>query len=582
MSTDQKSRLRRGLLILLLGLLLVAESVVAWASKSPPASPAEEDAHPDLGCQDFNVQCVDVCSSRVVPRVKDGRVTQLIAPEDQLVIVRAIGRGACLQTTVKCSSHSVTATNEGFPSPLPGTPPAPSGSVEEKVDSLVQGAAPASPPTTQSLDALRTSLNNEKRLAQGESNAWSQTLATAKDPTIRSNASGAQESAQSKAALADLGLVAASEADRLARQGHDLGLANVFYGIALALPDGAESAAEGCESVMDATAAHVEDRAKPLADALDGTDDPLVAAAVKVVNDQRMKTKGVLDALARSLRDPSAAALCKPALPIGPADMATLKGELTRLTTDAEAAIAAAGTLHVLVTEFRKTYSEWSTLTDCKITIPRGSDVREAAVDVEMTPASPAANDGGVGSPVPSKHAVVRFTIDHGRYYFDLVTVAGVVVDGQHSIVVAQRPGQPGATQIGLSPGNHPLFGIGVTVYPAGHRRQSYAVWDGYPRGWDILGLQAGVDVTTFNGPFPVVFTGIALEPVTGLSFGAGVAFEPMDKLINGYTIGDTPPANRNDYVNDKNVMARFYGSISIGYELFHTTGARLGTIGTN
>ncbi|HEY6461720.1 MAG TPA: hypothetical protein VIY73_16245 [Polyangiaceae bacterium] len=95
----------------------------------------------------------------------------------------------------------------------------------------------------------------------------------------------------------------------------------------------------------------------------------------------------------------------------------------------------------------------------------------------------------------------------------------------------------------------------------------------------DVRNLfQAGFDTTSLSAPFPTAFTGLSLEPVTGLAHSAGAAFLPRDRLINGYPLGDVPPANKGDYVNGSNVSVRFYPGLSIGYELFHTTGSRLAT----
>ena len=101
-----------------------------------------------------------------------------------------------------------------------------------------------------------------------------------------------------------------------------------------------------------------------------------------------------------------------------------------------------------------------------------------------------------------------------------------------------------------------------------------YSGFEGKCHLGDMLGLQLAIN-PNLKSPQTSLFGGAFFEPVTGLSFNAGIVVLQGDYLRGGFTSGMAAPTNRSDYVQQL-PMARAYFGVTLGYELFHTTAARL------
>jgi hypothetical protein len=588
--------LSRTSLIRIVSVLVAAApvvAIVACGGATPPphelptsSDPAFKDISPAdleaLGCDDPFVVCVNACTGRLV---RSERIP-LVAGTQQ-VVVRTVGWGSCRPDTVTCTSHDVKDNDVEYRS----VPPAPLDDAGVAVSPAVESAAAALGPAGGGTDAAAqvTALTEAKDYS---------THGRTKDPKLERTIQTAE--------------LALAHDNRL---GVSTLLTTVAAKATLApsTPDAAAPAPTTTSNQKPSSASSVPSSDAPTL-TLAATPDACAAAAIAA-------TRAATDA------STNLATIKAGAQKLGTAQTAQLDSDIddaqSRLTaykslagaicTDPSktpqetlaAATAAITAMKAVRRDVRRLQTDFvanaeagrvESFVDCVITVPSDLTTRQAVVDVKIfaperpsgAPSSGDDADGGAGDAQPpsrgdggsrpSKDALVYIDINHGKYYYDVGVLTAFVPLGQRTISTPQRPGIPGDYMIALNESGTTLTGVALNLYPFGRRRQSYSPFEGKFELKSALGEMFGIQVAfdpNLKDPVSTLFGGVLVEPVTGLSLNFGAVLLQGDFLQSGYALGMSPTSNRSDFVVQK-AMVRAYFGFTLGFELIHTTAARL------
>jgi hypothetical protein len=160
-----------------------------------------------------------------------------------------------------------------------------------------------------------------------------------------------------------------------------------------------------------------------------------------------------------------------------------------------------------------------------------------------------------------------RIPIESGRYFADVGIMLPVVFGGDRHFYAVEDPGVAGERRVRVD--NDVRFSAVamLEVFPFGGRaRNRVWAWDG-PNPWaSFVGLQAG---TSVSAPAKEFYFGLALEPVSGISFDVGVAAVKTWDFAKGWGQDDLVPRGSTVPVRER-YLARPYLGMTLSLEVYN------------
>ncbi|MEQ8273520.1 MAG: hypothetical protein RMA76_23420 [Deltaproteobacteria bacterium] len=162
------------------------------------------------------------------------------------------------------------------------------------------------------------------------------------------------------------------------------------------------------------------------------------------------------------------------------------------------------------------------------------------------------------------KTGQVTLQVNHGRYYFSFNLLLPFVYRGQTTVQTIPLEGSDDRL-LEEDEDWRIIPAFGVTLY-SGRRKRRLSAFDGGFDARDMFGLQIGTSFDLRNPGDEVYFGGV-IEPVTGISLGAGVALVNIVRLPPSLT-NRTLARNGVPLETDTDRLPRFYFALGFSQDV--------------
>ena len=515
-----------------------------------------------LGCDDPFTACVDVCDGRSLTKYTLG------VAQGEKVRVRFVGKMSCKREHLDCRAQNVSPNNEGLRNSL-------GASSATAASSAANEKAKASSAASGALSAEKTSLEaassssieaapsasvpaalyaGNKRNATGKARPDASVAASTPSPLGSPLADMLSSSLDTRSNIASLRNSTSSTALKQALTVAEQKMGAHIDSLKSALSQAPGASTAAVQTTRAAAQAAVTEAHRIATDeAAAATTEAAELAQSAVASGDRLVSFG--DCIVDTTAVPLEVRQITVTAHLGPV--------AARETTRGSAKTGPGGT-------------------GGGPTTAGGGPAPGAASDVR---GGAAGTEGAANSLVKSgeEDALILVAVDHGNYWYDIGFVTAVVPKGTRTVGGAPRGQQPGDQVITVAEQTALKSGVALNLYPiGGHRRGVYSPFEASPGKklqprqllGDLIGFQVAIspDLRTIAQP---LFAGLIVEPITGLSLNAGAIFLQGDFLRAGYAAGMSAPADKASFSESK-IMVRGYFALTFGFELAHTTTAKL------
>jgi hypothetical protein len=202
--------------------------------------------------------------------------------------------------------------------------------------------------------------------------------------------------------------------------------------------------------------------------------------------------------------------------------------------------------------------------------IPIGSDrnLQSVTIAYRWTP--------GEKDERPAASRQYRREVDHGRYYLEVGLLVPVVFGGTRTVTPTLLPGTGGQQRLTVSSDSIVTPALALNIFPGGRRNGRVAA-SGYR---DLWGVQFAVDLDLKHA-FDRFYIGLALEPIAGLSFNAGLATVKGQYVPGGYA-ANMIVAKGETFTPDSVYMPRPYLGLTVTNEILTSLAGAAKAINSN